>query len=57
MSKVMHNIEAKTPKSSDMYSKTGEVLAQEIVDTVTMPYPIYIHSGKGSKLTLSLIHI
>ena len=51
MSKVMHNIEAKTPKSSDMYSKTGEVLAQEIVDTVTMPYPIYIHSGKGSKLT------
>ncbi len=50
MTEVIHNIEEKTPKSSDLYSKSGEVLAQEIVDTVSMPYPVYINSGKGSKI-------
>ena len=50
MTEAQHNIESKTSKSSDLYSKSGEVLAQEIVDTVSMPYPVYINEGKGSKL-------
>ena len=51
MTQALDRIEAKTPKSRAMYELSGRVLAQEIVDTVTMPYPVYIHSAKGSRLT------
>jgi glutamate-1-semialdehyde 2,1-aminomutase len=51
MTDTLDRIEAKTLKSRAIYERSSEVLAQEIVDTVTMPYPVYIESAKGSKLT------
>jgi glutamate-1-semialdehyde 2,1-aminomutase len=51
MTNALDRIEARTPKSKVIYERSGDVLAQEIVDTVTMPYPVYIESAKGSKLT------
>lgn len=51
MTNALDRIEARTPKSKAIYERSGDVLAQEIVDTVTMPYPVYIESAKGSKLT------
>ena len=51
MTDALDRIEAKTPRSREVYERSGEVLAQEIVDTVTMPYPVYIQSAKGSRLT------
>lgn len=51
MSDALDRIEAKTSKSRSIYESSGQVLAQEIVDTVTMPYPVYVQSAKGSKIT------
>jgi glutamate-1-semialdehyde 2,1-aminomutase len=51
MTDALDRIEARTPKSRAIYERSSEVLAQEIVDTVTMPYPVYIESAKGSQLT------
>ncbi len=51
MTNALDRIEARTPKSKAIYERSGDVLAQEIVDTVTMPHPVYIESAKGSKLT------
>ena len=51
MTQALDRIEARTPRSRTMYEQSGRVLAQEIVDTVTMPYPVYIQSAKGSRLT------
>ncbi len=51
MTSALERIEARTPGSREMHERSGAVLAQEIVDTVNMPYPVYIASAKGSRLT------
>lgn len=51
MTQAMDRIEARTPRSRAMHEQSGRVLAQEIVDTLTMPYPVYIQSARGSRLT------
>ena len=51
MTSALERIEARTPRSRSLHERSGAVLAQEIVDTVSMPYPVYIASAKGSRLT------
>lgn len=50
MSNLKDKLDLKTPTSNDLYLKSEEVLAQQIVDTVSMPYPVFIQAAKGSKL-------
>ena len=47
----------RTPKSAAVSQRGRETLAQEVVQTVDLPHPIYIESAEGPYLTLSLIHI
>ena len=51
MPNVLAELEARTPGSREMHEKSVRVLAQEVVSTVQMPYPVYIREAKGSRMT------
>ena len=51
MANVRAELEQRTPGSKAAYEGSCEVLAQQLVSTVTMPYPIYIRESKGSRVT------
>ena len=51
MTSIREQLEAKAPSSMRMHERSGEVLAQEVVDTITMAFPVYIREGKGSRVT------
>ena len=44
-------LEERTSTSREVYERSQEVLAQEVVSTVVMPYPLYIESARGSRVT------
>ena len=41
----------RTPKSAAVSQRGRETLAQEVVQTVDLPHPIYIESAEGPYLT------
>ncbi len=50
MADIRDIIREKAPGSENMNDLSGEVLAQEIVGTVSMSYPLYIREAHGSKV-------
>lgn len=44
-------LESRTRKSQEVYERSHEVLAQQVVNTVRMPYPFYVREAKGSRIT------
>ena len=51
MVSVLERLESRTRKSQEVFKRTREVVAQEVVGTVDMPYPLYIKEAKGSRIT------
>ena len=51
MTDALDRLEARTAGSRLLHERSAEVLAQEIVDTVNMPYPVYISEAKAARLT------
>ena len=51
MPDIRQELETLTPGSLRMHELSSEVLAQEVVDTITMEHPIYIREAKGSRVT------
>ena len=51
MASVLERLESRTRKSQEVFKRTREVVAQEVVGTVDMPYPLYIKEAKGSRIT------
>ncbi len=51
MASVLERLESRTRKSQEVFKRTREVMAQEVVGTVDMPYPLYIKDAKGSRIT------
>ncbi len=51
MDSVLERLESRTRKSQEVFRRTREVVAQEVVGTVDMPYPLYIKEAKGSRIT------
>jgi len=49
--KVRDVLRQKTPLSQDAHTRSSEVLAAEVVQTVSMPHPIYIDHAKGARVT------
>ena len=43
-------LEKRTPRSLDLYQRSHQVLAREVVGTVLVPYPFYIRQAKGSRV-------
>ena len=39
MASVLERLESRTRKSQEVFKRTREVVAQEVVGTVDMPYP------------------
>ena len=50
MDSVLERLESRTRKSQEVFQRTREVVAQEVVGTVDMPYPLYIEKAKGSRM-------
>ena len=50
MDSVLERLESRTRKSQEVFQRTREVVAQEVVGTVDMPYPLYIERAKGSRM-------
>ncbi len=48
---VRRKLIGRTPRSAEMKKKGGSVLAQEVVQTVEMPHPIYVESAQGGRMT------
>ena len=51
MANVVAELEAKTPGSRQIQDRSDDVLAQQVVGTVNLPYSIYIKEAKGSRVT------
>ena len=45
------SLAARTPRSAQAKARGSKVLAMEVVQTVTMPHPIYIESATGARVT------
>ena len=50
MDSVLERLESRTRKSQEVFQRTREVVAQEVVGTVDMPYPLYIERAKDSRM-------
>lgn len=47
---VKEELLKRTVKSKEIFERSAEVLAAEVVSTVAMPQPIYVAEAKGSKI-------
>ncbi len=50
MATIHEELEARTPGSAEVGRESGQVLAQQIVDTVVMGHPVYIREARGSRV-------
>jgi glutamate-1-semialdehyde aminotransferase len=50
MTSIHDELVALTPGSAAALEESGEVLAQEVVDTVVIGHPVYIREARGSKV-------
>ncbi len=50
-SRARDSLAARTPRSAEAKARGSKVLAMEVVQTVTMPHPIYIESAAGARVT------
>ena len=51
MTTIQDELAERTPGSAEVARESGQVLAQQIVDTVVMGHPVYIGEAKGSRVT------
>ena len=49
--RARESLAARTPRSAEAKARGSKVLAMEVVQTVTMPHPIYIESAAGARVT------
>ncbi len=50
MEDIKSVLERRLPKSKEVYQRSHKVLAQEVVSTAEMPYPVYLSRAKGSRV-------
>ena len=50
MSDVYEELAQMTPNSQKIYERNAQILAQEVVGTIWMPYSFYATEAKGSKM-------
>jgi glutamate-1-semialdehyde 2,1-aminomutase len=51
MADVRQELIRRTQKSREIYERSAEVLASEVVSTIDMPHPFYVAEAKGSRIT------
>lgn len=47
---VRRELTARTPRSREIYERSAEVLASEVVGTIDMPHPFYVAEAKGARI-------
>ncbi len=47
---VRQELIRRTPNSREIYERSAEVLASEVVSTVDMPHPFYVAEARGSRI-------
>ncbi len=50
-SRARDSLVARTSRSAELKARGAKALAMEVVQTVTMPHPVYIESAQGARVT------